>query len=130
MLRTVCRLLPPILILAGCGASQPHVQVRRLSSGESVKVLGISKINSSASGPALMLKYQTDLNMDDADAVHAEAARIWVEFSKDAEQAQVQSAIVSANAPPTGAGVISHTRAYNFVFKQNARGDWREIPQE
>ena len=75
MLRAVCRLLPPILILAGCGPSQPHVQVRRLPSGEPVNVLGVAKVNFAASGPALMLRYQTDLNMDDVDAVHAEAQR-------------------------------------------------------
>jgi hypothetical protein len=130
MLRAVCRLLPPILILAGCGPSQPHVQVRRLPSGEPVKVLGVAKVNLAASGPALMLRYQTDLNMDDVDAVHAEARRIWTEFRKEAEQAQVQSAIVSANAPPSGGGVISHTRTCNFVFERNGAGDWRELRQE
>lgn len=129
MIRTVARLLLPIVVLAGCGA-QPHVQVRRLASGEAIKVLGIGKVNRSGAGPTLMLRYQTDLNMDDASAVHAEARRAWAEFRKDAERAKVQRAIVSANSPPSGGGVITHTRTYNFVFERQGEGDWREIQQE
>jgi hypothetical protein len=124
------RLLLLVVLLAGCGGAQPPVQVRRLPSGEPVKVLGVAKVNFAASGPALMLRYQTDLNMDDVDAVHAEAQRIWTEFRKEAEQAHVQSAVVSANAPPSGGGVISHTRTYNFVFERSGAGDWRELRQE
>ena len=128
---SVCRLLLPILVLGGCGREpQPPIKLHTLPSGEQVKVLGIEKITSSASGPALMLRYQTDLNMDDADAVHAEAQRIWADFRKDAEQAQVRSAIVSANSPLSGGGVITHTRTYNFVFERRGPGDWREIPKE
>ena len=77
-----------------------------------------------------MLRYQTDLNMDDANAVHAEAGRIWADFRKDAERARVQSAIVSANSPPEGGGVITHTRTYNFVFERSGSGDWREIRKD
>jgi hypothetical protein len=131
MFPTLWRLLPSLLILAGCGpASQPRFQYRRLSSGEQVKVLGIRKVNVGASGPALMLQYQTDLNMDDEAAVHTEAERIWAEFRSDADRAKVQSAIVSANSPPSGGGVISHTKAYNFVFERKGAGEWREISRE
>jgi hypothetical protein len=128
---TLWSLVPSLILLTGCGAgSQPPFHYRRLSSGEQVKVLGIGKVNFGAIGPALMLKYQTDLNMDDEAAVHAEAQRIWAEFRKDADQAQVQSAIVSANSPPSGGGAISHTRAYNFVFERRGAGEWHEISQE
>jgi hypothetical protein len=128
---SLCRVLLPILVLAGCrGTPQPPIKLHTLPSGEQVKVLGIRKITSSASGPALMLRYQTDMNMDDANAVHAEAERIWADFRKDAEQAHVQSAIISANSPPSGGGVITHTRAYNFVFERRGTGDWREVRAE
>jgi len=127
MLRRVGSLLSPIVVLAACGGTpQPPVQVHRLPSGEEVKVLGIGKINFAASGPALMLKYQTDLNMDDTSALHAEAQRIWAEFRKDAEQAQVQNAMVSANSAPTG-GIVSRDRAYNVVYERGGDGSWREV---
>jgi hypothetical protein len=116
------------LLAAACGgaASQPPYQIHTLPSGEQIKVLGVGRINLPASGPALMLKYQTDLNMSDTAALHAEAERIWQEFRKDAEQAQVASAILSANSPPSG-GMVSHGHAYNFVYEKAAEGTWREL---
>src|ERR1043165_1178547 len=73
-------LLSIIITFAGCGgAPQPTVQVHGLPSGEEVKVLGVGRINFPRSGPALMLKYQTDLRMDDTSALHAEVQRIWAE---------------------------------------------------
>ena len=120
------RLGVTLLVLAGCGgAPQPPVRVHTLPSGEQVKVLGVGKINFKASGPALMLKYQTDLSMDDTSALHAEAQRIWAEFQKDAERAQVQSAIVSANSVPTG-GIVSHGRTYNTVYQRNGDHTWEK----
>src|SRR5262249_9721012 len=122
-------LLACILAIAACAGSPP-LQIRKLASGEEIKVLGIGKLKSSPSGPSLVLRYQTDLNMDDPDAVHAEAERIWGEFRKDADSAHVQSAIVSANAPPSGGGVITHVRTYNFVFERAAGGGWHEIRRD
>jgi hypothetical protein len=115
------------LLAAACGGApaQPPYQIHRLPSGEQIKVLSIGRINFSGSGPALVLKYQTDLNMSDTAALHAQAARIWQEFHKDAEQAQVTSAIVSANSPPSG-GMVRRGRAYNFVYEKSADGTWRE----
>jgi hypothetical protein len=116
------------LLAAGCGGTPPQqpYQIHTLPSGEQVKVLGVGRINFSGSGPALMLKYQTDLNMSDTAALHAQAARIWEEFRKDADQAQVTSAVVSANSPPSG-GIVSRGRAYNFVYERAADGNWREL---
>jgi hypothetical protein len=130
MVRWACRLMVSTVVAAGCGSGQPHVQVRRLSSGEQVKVLGIEKINTSASGPSLRLRYQTNLNMDDTDAVRDEARRIWAEFRKDADQARVRSAVVSANAPPSGGGVITHSQTYNLVLERSEGGEWHEAPRD
>jgi hypothetical protein len=123
-------LLLPMFLLAGCNGESPTpLKVHRLPTGEEVKVLGVGKINFAGSGPALMLKYQTDLAMDDTSALHTEAQRIWAEFRKDAERAQVRNAIVSANSAPTG-GIVRHARTYNFVFEKNADGSWRETSKQ
>ena len=130
LLRVLSR-LSPVLLLAACGggAAQPPIQVHRLASGEEVKVLGVGRINLSASGPALMLKYQTDLSMTDTSALQAEVQRIWAEFRKDAERAQVQSAIGSANSAPTG-GLVSRGQTYNFVYEKSGDGEWREVRKQ
>jgi len=91
-----------------------------------VKVLGVSRMTFPKSGPALMLKYQTDLSMADTAALHAEAERIWVDFRSEAESAGVSGAVLSATSAPSG-GIISHGRGYNFVYVKRSDGSWREV---
>src|SRR5438093_5619304 len=49
---------------------------------------------------ALILKYQTDLNLDDQAALHREVLAIWDVFRQDVERAGLKGAIVSANERP------------------------------
>jgi hypothetical protein len=113
------------LLAVGCGGAPPY-EIHRLRSGEQIKVLGVGQVNFPESGPALMLKYQTDLDFSDTAALHAESARIWQEFRKDAEQAQVSSAIISANSTPSG-GIVSRSQGYNFIYERAPDGSWREF---
>jgi len=71
-----------------------------------------------------MLKYQTDLKVSDRDALRKEVDEIWSSFQTDANNARVQSAIVSANEVPQGA-IIKSGQAFNFVYKKNADGTWQ-----
>jgi len=52
-----------LTILLGCGGSPPPYQERTLPSGQTVKVLGVGKMFFTKGDAALMLKYQTDLNL-------------------------------------------------------------------
>jgi hypothetical protein len=126
--RLVAREAIGLLLLAACssGPVQPGYRTHNLSSGEQVKVLGITSMSFPQSGPALMLKYQTDLDVADTVALRAEAERIWVDFRTEAERAGVQSAILSANSPPSP-GIIRHSRGYNFVYGKQSDGTWRQL---
>jgi hypothetical protein len=121
--------LSAIALLAACGTGSPPVKVHRLPSGEEVRVLSLAKVTFAGSGPALMLKYQTDLSMDDTTALRAEARRIWAEFRKDAERAKVERAILSANSLPTGT-IVRHSRTYNFVYQRNGSDTWSEVRKQ
>ena len=107
------------------GPAGSSYRMHTLSSGERVKVLGVSRMTFPKSGPALMLKYQTDLNMADTAALQAEAERIWADFRSEAESAGVSGAVLSATSAPSG-GIISHGRGYNFVYVKRSDGSWRE----
>ena len=50
-------------IAVACGGSPSPYQERTLPSGQTVKVLGVGKMFFTKGEAALMLKYQTDLNL-------------------------------------------------------------------
>lgn len=114
-----------LVTLAACGSgSRPQYQIRTLSSGRTLKVLGERRISFPQSGPALMLQYQTDVPLADTAALRAEAADVWRDYQARADSAGVQGAILSANMPPSG-GLVSHSGGFNFVYRRGPAGEWR-----
>jgi len=73
---------------------------------------------------ALMLKYETDKNLGDKQALAKEADDIWDLFRIDVERAGFNSAIISANGKQSG-GPIQTNQSYNFVFEKDAQAQWR-----
>lgn len=118
------------LTACGCGGqSAPRYEVRTLASGKPLKVLGVGTLNFPQGGPALMLKYVSDVGLDDRTALSKEADEIWAGFQSEAEKAGVGSVILSANSPP-GGGIIQHGRAFNFVYQKDSTGAWRRLADE
>ena len=111
------------LSLISCTSRGPTYQVRTLSSGKPLRVLGVGTINFPEGGPALMLQYQTDIKLDDLAALRKEADEIWADFKGDVERANVGSAILSANSVPQGI-IIKKGQSYNFIFVKQSGGEW------
>jgi len=117
--------LSVVVALAGCTVgSVPNYQVRQLSSGKSLRVLGVGQMNFPDSGPALVLKYETDIKFDDQAGLRKEADEIWADFKAEVEKSNVGSAVLSANSPPQGA-IIQRAQGFNFVFVKQADGTWK-----
>ena len=116
--------LPLAFLLNSCGGSTPKYRVTTLPSGKQVKVLGVGNISFSKGEPALMLKYQTDLSIDDKDAIAREVTEIWGSFRADAEKGQFKNAIISVNEIPKG-GFIKTNRTQNFVYQKSSDGNWQ-----
>lgn len=115
------------LLLPSCSApGAPAYRIVDLPSGEQVKVIGIAPLSLRDSGTALVLRYQTDVSIDDTRALRAEAARIWVGFQKEADKANVTSAVISANAAPSG-GLIRHTQGYHVAYIKDSTGSWSSV---
>src|SRR5438105_1950184 len=95
-----------VLILASGCNSAPTYTVRKLSSGREVKLLSMMPIRFGNGSSALMLKYQTDLDMSDKQALQKEVNEIWTVFQNDVEKGGFGSGIISANHEPKG-----------FIFK-------------
>ena len=117
-------------IAVACGGSPPPYQERTLPSGQTVKVLGVGKMFFTKGDAALMLKYQTDLSLDDRAALHREVLAIWDVFRQDVEQAGLKGAIVSANERPVSHLFWSSNRSFNFVFERAEDGTWREAARK
>jgi hypothetical protein len=84
----------------------------------------MGKIFFSKGDPALMLKYQTDLSLDNKVVLQQEVAEIWKSFRVDVEKAQLNSAVISASDVPQGI-VIKTGKSYNFVYQKTKDGNWQ-----
>ena len=109
-------------LAAGCTSSQ-QFQVRRLPSGREIKVLSLTTMNFPSEPPALMLKYQTDVPIDDVAALQAEANEVMDILKIDAERAHLTRAVVSANDEPKGI-IIKQGKSHNFLYEKQTDGTW------
>lgn len=110
-----------------CGGG-PRTTPYRLSSGRTIRVLSVGPMYFSHDQPALVLRYQTDLNVDQKERLRAEVTEIWKDFRKEADRADMTGAIIMANEVPKGR-FIQRGRSFNFVFEKRPDGTWPEEPQ-
>ena len=111
------------LSLIGCTRS-PDFTERTLPSGRTVKLMGMGPMVLKE-GTALMLRYRTDLAIDNIPSLQQEADDIWSVFRIDADKAGVTTAIISATDTPKSTGVISSkNRGCNFVYHKSPDGHW------
>jgi len=120
-------LLALSLLLVACRAPEPHVNLVKLPSGKMLKVISVTKVQFAKGGPALMLKYQTDVPITDVPALEREAREIWPNFMIDVERAKLNNAILSATSLPTGT-FAARSAGYNFVLQKGANGLWQRLP--
>lgn len=104
-------------------ASAQNVTLHTLSSGKQIKIIAEGKIFFKVHTPALMLKYETNINIDDVASLKQEAEEIWKDFRFEAEKNGYTGVVLSAYQPSDGA-FISHGKGYNFVFVKNKTGGW------
>jgi hypothetical protein len=112
-----------LLMLSGCG-SEPGYTVHKLPSGREVKVLGITKMFVTKGDPALVLKYRTDLRLEDHDQLRKEVEEVWQAFRVDVERAGLKAAVISVQATPKRMLIVTTSKGYNFVVKKSDAGAW------
>jgi len=72
-----------------------------------------------------MLKYRTTIPLDQMSALRQEVDEIWGRFVVDVDSGKYQTAVISANEPPTGTIVIQ-SEFYNFAFEK-IQNSWRTL---
>ena len=126
MRTAVLFLVATLLAGVACGGGPPTT-APVLSSGRTIRILSMGQMSFTQASPALVLKYQTDLKIDDKEHLTEEVREIWNDFRGDADKAKVTSAIIMANEVPKGT-FIQTGRSYNFVFERSAAGVWSQVP--
>jgi hypothetical protein len=101
-------------------------QVLKLPCGHVVKVLSISKIESSKGVLALMVRYQTSLSIDERKALSEEVDDVWKFAVKDVERYGYTEAIISSNEVPKGM-FLKMSGMMNFVFEKGPDGKWTRL---
>jgi hypothetical protein len=122
MLRAIA-LIAALAAVHVCVADETAYRLATLPSGKQIKVLGVGQMAFTEGPPGLMLKYETDIPIENVPALEREADEIWLSFRSDVERAGLRVGIVSANEKPSGF-IITKNRGYNFVFERGADGRW------
>jgi hypothetical protein len=90
-----------------------------------IRVISTQRMEFAKPPPALVLRYQSDLNIDEEEKLQQEVSEIWSDFQKDAEEAHLDAAAIIANEVPTG-WPIYHSRTFGFVFQKAPDGSWKQ----
>jgi hypothetical protein len=115
-----------LLWALACNPHEPQSRIVSLPSGRQVKILSVGKMYFTKGDPALVLKYQTDLPLENVSALAVEADEIWQAFRVDVDAQHMKNAMISATKV-TSTGLLTQTRGYNFVYKKQADGSWRRL---
>jgi len=124
----VSRVLIYFLLVAGCN-SEPNYSIHELPSGKKLKVIALGRIYFTEDEPALMLKYLTDIPIDDEEALRLEAKEIWPVFRVNVENAKLTAGILSAQGPAKNifGSFITTNRSYQFIWTKQEDGMWQPI---
>jgi hypothetical protein len=98
----------------------------KLPNGHVVKVLSVSKVESSKGVMALMVRYQTTLSINERKALSDEVDDVWKFAVKDVERSGYSEAILSSNEVRKGI-FLTANRMLNFIFEKGADGKWTRL---
>ena len=111
--------------LLACAQAKAPARVVTLKSGRTVSIIASGPIQFGNGSMSLMVKYETQTNIDDTTALRDEANQVIAVIGEDIVRNGYKSAILSANMPSKG-GFFEHSKGYNFVFELQADGTWKE----
>jgi hypothetical protein len=101
-------------------------QVIKLANGQTIKVLSVSKVEYSKGVMALLVRYQTNLSVDEHKALSDEVDDVWKLAVKDVEHYGYDEAIISSNEVPKGI-FLTANRMLSFIFEKGSDGKWNRL---
>lgn len=122
--KTICLIALVIFSLGCSGGNAQNAQTYKLPSGKQIKVNGVGKMNFPNGDSALVLNYETEIPIENKEALRKEVAEIWSVFQKDVEKAEVKDGVIRATHYE-GSGLVRNGKGYGFVFRKSDDGKWR-----
>ncbi len=122
--------LAAVLLSAPRSFAAPFVLVEdetlKLPCGHTIKVLSVTKIEFSKGVPALMVRYQTPITVEEGKALTQEVDDVWKIAVKDVDRYGFREAIISSNEEPKGI-FISANHMLNFLYEKGQDGKWTRL---
>jgi hypothetical protein len=88
------------------------------------RITGIVEMHFTNDDPALVLNYETDIPIEDMEALRKEVGTIWETFRKDVEKARLKSGVIRATHYESTSW-LRKGNGYGFAFKKGDDGTWR-----
>lgn len=99
-------------------------KILRLGNGKEVQVLSTGRYTfENGDPPALVLRYETEIDLSDYIELKSEVDEIWKIFRQNVEESGYTTAAVRAQITIKGKGV----KGYGFVFKKQPNGSWKHL---
>jgi len=107
-------------------ATSTSAEFRTLPSGKRIEFLSLVHLTSGAGEKALMLKYRTEIPIENIAALEREADEIWAVFRFDVERTGLTIGILSANEPETSllGSYVTANKSHQFGYQRSPGGAW------
>lgn len=122
-IKVACLITLLIFSLCCGGGSAQNSKTYRLPSGKQIKVTGVGKMNFPNGDSALVMSYETDIPIEDMEALRKEVDEVWSVFQKDVEKAEVKAGVIRATHYE-GSGMVRNGKGYGFVYAKGNDGKW------
>ena len=114
---------------AGCGPAVPEYTLVRSHGGGTIKLEHKSRLTLPDDSEALLLRYRTDLSIDDAEDLRAEVEEVLRTFRTEADREGIEAALIEARAL-RGDRWSRIGRAQRFAFRKRAGGQWELVERQ
>jgi len=98
-----------------------------LASGRTIRLLALAQTGPETS-PAVVLRYQTELPLDNIAAVRGEADEVWNKLREQIESEGAQAALLQPTGSVEG-WVFPFASSRKFAWKKNESGQWQPLPK-
>src|SRR5215510_1341012 len=131
MMRLKLTCLVTLLTFTVCcaGGSAQNSQTYNLPSGKQIKVNGVGKMDFPNGDSALVMNYETEIPVENKEALRKEVDEIWSVFQKDVEKAEVKAGVIRATHYE-GSGLVRDGKGFGFVFVKGDEGKWHLLDDE